>query len=266
MSGSGARTSRTYRGPTADAGNTFTAAAPASHAVTISDGVRAPGSTGIPCAEANSTTSGTALGATMNFAPASMHSRACCVVNTVPAPTHAVSPSDDASAAMASTAPGVVIVSSTQVTPARTTVSTAATMRRVDDARAIATTPVEVSSSGSVGRSGISVPRFPKSRVQKYSRTQSTTLRSSSSNGANRQWSSAVHGCEMPRQTRSPTSSGVVSATDKNACWSLSLTTAPLSARSDPDPSLRSNGTGSPESNDTSRRPRAQQREARLGS
>ena len=58
ISRSGPRTSRTNAGPTADAGKSFTAAAPARHAARISVGVNAPGSAGMPRAAAQPTIDG----------------------------------------------------------------------------------------------------------------------------------------------------------------------------------------------------------------
>ena len=56
--------------PTAEAGKTLTAVAPAVHIATISVGVMAPGKTGRPAATAQRTMAASPCGETMNAAPA----------------------------------------------------------------------------------------------------------------------------------------------------------------------------------------------------
>ena len=73
-------------GPSAEAGKSFTAAAPARQAARTSVGVAAPGSTGMPRSAAQATSSVSVWGITRNVAPASTAVCAASIDSTVPAP------------------------------------------------------------------------------------------------------------------------------------------------------------------------------------
>ena len=69
------RHSRTNDGPSAEAGKSFTAAAPARQAVRISVGVAAPGNVGMPRSAAQRISSGSVVGITRNVA--GVHRQLC---------------------------------------------------------------------------------------------------------------------------------------------------------------------------------------------
>src|SRR5437763_110830 len=124
--GRGALTDLRYAAPpTAPAGKTFTASAPAFQAVTISVGVSAPGKTGTSSARQVSMVGTSSDGLTTKRAPASMQARAPSASRTVPAPMSASSPRRRTRSAMTFTAPGTVIVISRMGMPPARIASTA---------------------------------------------------------------------------------------------------------------------------------------------
>src|ERR1051326_7796430 len=140
--GSGALSDLMYVAPpTAFAGNTFTASAPAVHAVSTSVGVSAPGKIGTSSTRHVSIVGTSSAGLTMKRAPASTHARAVSESITVPAPISAASPIRCESVLMICTAFGTVIVISRTLMPPSRIASTAANASSADVARMTGTIP-----------------------------------------------------------------------------------------------------------------------------
>ena len=118
--------------------------APASHAVMISVGVKAPGTDGISWCDARLITCGDVFGATMKRAPASTAWSTASAVRTVPAPMTILDPRARASALIMSSAPAVFSVTSTTSTPPARSASAASTANEASVWRMIATTPFAV--------------------------------------------------------------------------------------------------------------------------